>query len=134
MLACGCSVSDKGNRAMSDIAESVRGAIEAHAKELAQAQTSDAVDQLVPKIVKDAEERFEDPRTDPWAYRAVIVILGVIVLGVLFVYGFHSLTPDVAAAGNQPARILRPLPEALIAIGSVALGALAGILAPVPRS
>ena len=119
---------------MANIAESFRGALEAHATELAKAQTPDAVDQLVTKIVKDAEERYEDPRTDPWAYRAVIVILGIIVLGVLFVYGFHSLTPDLAAVGNQPARILRPLPEALIAIGSVALGALAGILAPVPRS
>lgn len=118
---------------MADIAESVRGALEAHASALANAGTPDAVDQLVPKIVKDAEKRFEDPRTDPWAYRAVILILGIIVVGVLVVYGIHSLTVDVAATATTPARALRPLPEALIAIGSVALGALAGILAPAPR-
>ena len=118
---------------MADLAESVRTALAANASDLAKAGTEDAVDKLVPQIVKDAEKSFS-PQSDPWSFRAVIVILGTIVLGVLFVYGFHTLTPDVAAAGDQPARTLRPLPEALIAIGSVALGALAGILAPVPRS
>ena len=117
---------------MADITESVRGALEAHSSALANAGTQDAVDQLVPKIVKDAKERFENPRTDPWAYRAVIVILGLIVVGVLLVYGIHSLTPDEAATATSGARTLRDLPEALIAIGSVALGALAGILAPTP--
>jgi hypothetical protein len=58
---------------------------------------------------------------DTWVYRLVIITLGVVVIGV--VIGAFAL------AGYD-----KPIPEALVAIGSTALGALAGLLAPSPVS
>jgi hypothetical protein len=59
------------------------------------------------------------PIPDTWVYRLLILILGVVVIGI--VSGGFAL----AAGGKQ-------IPEALVAIGSTALGALAGLLAPSP--
>jgi hypothetical protein len=62
--------------------------------------------------------------TDVWIYRAVVVILGLTVLGTVF--GGLAL---VAAGHGEPNM---KLPDAIVAIGSAAVGALAGLLAPSP--
>ena len=58
--------------------------------------------------------------TDPWVYRIVVISLGLTVLGTVF--GGFSLAFKAGAA----------IPEGLIALGSAAVGALAGLLAPSP--
>jgi len=61
-------------------------------------------------------------------YLAVIAFLGIIVLSVIFIVGYIVLSP-VPAGG--PAKVI---PEGLIAIGSMAVGAMAGMLAPSPAN
>jgi hypothetical protein len=63
--------------------------------------------------------------SDVWIYRAVVVILGICVistvLGGIFLVVF----------GKGEAKIA--LPDGIVAIGSAAVGALAGLLAPSPK-
>lgn len=59
--------------------------------------------------------------TDPWIYRIVVLSLGLTVLGTVL-GGFFLVSTSAAA-----------MPEGLIALGSAAVGALAGLLAPSPR-
>ena len=64
--------------------------------------------------------RLAEPlRSDAWVYRLVVIALG---LAALIAVGG---TVALAFAG-------KPVPEALVAIGSAAVGALAGLLAPSP--
>lgn len=72
-------------------------------------------------IAKVAAPRLE---TDVWIYRLVVGALGLIVL--LAVAGSIYLTSLGQGDG-------RKVPEILVAIGSAAVGALAGLLAPSPR-
>jgi len=58
---------------------------------------------------------------DVWIYRAVVVFLGVSVL--VTVIGGIALV--FAGKGS--------IPEAIVAIGSASVGAMAGLLAPSPR-
>src|SRR4029453_18923037 len=62
--------------------------------------------------------------TDVWIYRAVVVILGVTVLGIVF----GGLV--LVSVGNADPNM--KLPVSIVAIGSAAVGALAGLLAPSP--
>ncbi len=62
-------------------------------------------------------------QTDPWIYRLVVGFLGITLI--LTVIGGFTL---VLTGQTQP------VPEGLIAIGSAAVGALAGLLAPSPVS
>jgi len=62
---------------------------------------------------------------DVWIYRAVVVILGAAVL--CTVVGGIALT----FAGHGDPKM--SIPEAIVAIGSAAVGALAGLLAPSPK-
>jgi len=62
-------------------------------------------------------------RTDVWIYRVVVIVLGVTVIATIF--GGLGL----AFMGNQNYK----LPAEIVAIGSAAVGALAGLLAPSPR-
>jgi hypothetical protein len=62
--------------------------------------------------------------TDVWIYRAVVVILGLTVLGTVF--GGLALVAVGHADPNMK------LPASIVAIGSAAIGALAGLLAPSP--
>src|SRR4051794_40802509 len=102
-----------------DINEAIQHVLDAHAKELAAATTTQAVQQLTPGIVKDFKKSYT-PRDDAFAYRAVIIILGIVVILVAGTCAWYSLTPDPSHGA------LRPLPDALIALGSASLGALAG--------
>ncbi|MCP3137306.1 hypothetical protein [Pyxidicoccus xibeiensis] len=65
----------------------------------------------------------ENPlNSDKWIYRTVVAILGVISLTAL-VGGL------LLAYRSEP----REIPQMLVALGSTAVGALAGLLAPSPR-
>ena len=62
-------------------------------------------------------------QTDKWIYRLVVGVLGLALI--LTVIGGFTLV----LTGQT-----KPMPEGLIAIGSAAVGALAGLLAPSPGS
>ena len=69
-----------------------------------------------------AMSAFATPlQTDKWIYRLVVAILGLIAVGTV-VGGFW-----VVLTGQT-----NPIPDGLVAIGSAAVGALAGLLAPSP--
>lgn len=61
-------------------------------------------------------------QTDAWIYRAVVTFLGTVVL--LTVTGCLFIVINIDAN--------RTIPDFLVAIGSTAVGALAGLLAPSP--
>ncbi len=60
---------------------------------------------------------------DLWIYRAVIIVLGLTVIATVFggIYLAMKADPNIK------------LPDAIVAIGSAAVGALAGLLAPSPK-
>jgi hypothetical protein len=76
------------------------------------------------EAVKNIEESPLD--TDIWIYRIVVVALGAsilsIIIGVLFLIGQGKFTNDAT------------VPTILTAIGSAAIGALSGLLAPSPKN
>ena len=97
----------------------------------------DSVRELVTMIVKDKsleEEIRKDPakaiakitesplKTDKWIYRIVVSALGLAIL--------LAVSGGIYLAAKQ----VTATPEILIAIGSAAVGALAGLLAPTPGS
>jgi uncharacterized membrane protein YbhN (UPF0104 family) len=97
----------------------------------------DSVRELVTMIEKDKsleEEIRKDPakaiakiaesplKTDKWIYRIVVLALGLTVL-LAVSGGIYLVVKQVTTT-----------PEILIAIGSAAVGALAGLLAPAPGS
>jgi len=59
--------------------------------------------------------------SDPWVYRIVVISLGVSVVGTIFGGFLLAFTSGAS------------IPEGLIALGSAAVGALAGLLAPSPN-
>jgi hypothetical protein len=61
---------------------------------------------------------------DPWVYRIVVIALSLIALATV-IGGIY-----LAVIGRGDAKIA--LPEGIIAIGSAAVGAMAGLLAPSP--
>lgn len=64
--------------------------------------------------------------TDVWIYRMVVFSLGAtilsIIIGVIFLISTSKITDD------------KSVPTILTAIGSAAIGALAGLLAPSPKT
>jgi hypothetical protein len=85
--------------------------------------------QASPDLRKKAEDislKLSEPayRSDRWIYRAVVVVLGVVVTAT--VLGGLGL----AALGNAASY---KIPPEIVAIGSAAVGALAGLLAPSPK-
>lgn len=64
--------------------------------------------------------------TDKWIYRIIVLALGLtiitIIVGVIVLIGTGRITDD------------KGVPTILTAIGSAAIGALAGLLAPPPRT
>lgn len=78
--------------------------------------------QETPRVLDPVKEATVLPaplESDVWIYRIVVGTLGLAVLGALG--GAIGLT----AFGKQ-------IPEVLVALGSAAVGALAGLLAPAP--
>jgi hypothetical protein len=92
--------------------------------------TTMSVDPNVPADVKDQLKTVISQLPaylgDRWIYRAVVAVLGLVVL--MTVGGGIYLA--VSATGTTPVQI----PDAIVAIGSAALGALAGLLAPSPNA
>jgi len=97
----------------------------------------DSVRELVTMIVKDKsleEEIRKDPakaiakitesplETDKWIYRIVVSALGLTVL--------FAVSGGIYLAAKQ----VTATPQILTALGSAAVGALAGLLAPTPGS
>lgn len=76
------------------------------------------------KVLKDAAveaNRVPVLESDPWVYRLVVGFLGTTVLGVVV----GCIAYGLLKTGD--------LPSGLVALGSAAVGALAGLLAPSPR-
>ena len=77
---------------------------------------------------KEASKSLQDsPLTnDTWIYRIVVLALGItiiaIIIGVLLLIDREEITTD------------KSVPTILTAIGSAAIGALSGLLAPSPKS
>ncbi len=80
--------------------------------------------QLAKQAPKEmAKSLTEDPlSTDKWIYRLVVGILGLIAL--------MALGGGLLLAYEKPDK---ELPQMLVALGSTAVGALAGLLAPSPK-
>ncbi len=72
------------------------------------------------KFLGDLQKLATPLQSDRWIYRLVVVCLGASVL--LTIVGGFYLSIKTAAT----------IPEGLIALGSAAVGALAGLLAPSP--
>jgi hypothetical protein len=77
--------------------------------------------EILANVIKDVTTPLGNDR---WIYRSVVLFLGIALL--LTVAGGIGL----AFIAKGDAKIA--LPEALVAIGSAAVGALAGLLAPSP--
>lgn len=80
------------------------------------------VKSIISQTIDDLGRPLE---TDLWIYRVVVIVLGITVLST--VLGGIILT--LVGKGDQAVT----LPDAIVAIGSAAVGALAGLLAPPPR-
>jgi hypothetical protein len=80
---------------------------------------ADEAKQKIQTAITEAQASKPPLDTDPWIYRMVVFFLGTVVL--LTVFGG-------VLSGLKGAE----LPAGLIAIGSAAVGALAGLLAPPP--
>lgn len=90
---------------------------------LAKANDSAAVDEILKGVKREAAERTPRPlEFDRWVYRVTVAVLGLAVL-------FVAYAQFAIAMRSAPARAV---PDGLIAIGSAAIGALAGLLAPTP--
>lgn len=78
--------------------------------------------------IKAAEqiEQKSPLETDLWIYRIIVLSLGItilsIIIGVIVLIGTGKIADD------------KGVPTILTAIGSAAIGALAGLLAPPPKS
>lgn len=84
----------------------------------------DVKKQLAEKV-KETKERLRTPlETDKWIYRYVVGFLGLAILASLFFTFF------LAVSSTDPQAVI--IPDIFLAIGSAAVGALAGLLAPSP--
>lgn len=64
--------------------------------------------------------------SDVWIYRIVVGALGLVVL--------IAITGSMYLAAQSSKEFIRTVPDAVLALGSAAVGALAGLLAPSPSS
>jgi len=73
----------------------------------------------LPKIAVEAKQQTPAYMGDKWVYRMVVGALGLLAL-------IAAVGGIILVAGNRTA------PDILVALGSAAIGALAGLLAPSP--
>jgi len=104
---------------MTNLAANLADVLQERVSDLAAAGDSKTVESIVKEVKTEAERRTEVP--DTFVYRATVVVLGVSVLTVVGSQLWLSLVD-------------MDIPDGLIAIGSAAIGALAGLLAPTPAS
>jgi hypothetical protein len=74
---------------------------------------------LIENPVKTIAALAAPPQTDVWIYRMVVIILGIIIIGAMFIGVYLSVQ------GHET-------PQFVVAVGSAAAGALTGLLAPSP--
>ena len=76
----------------------------------------------------EASKNLQDsPLTnDKWIYRIVVIALGVSILSIIIGVLFFILNPNYKDD--------KSIPTILTALGSAAIGALAGLLAPSPKN
>lgn len=84
------------------------------------AQQSDIPNETKTKLIEALQGIPTPLQTDNWIYRLVVCFLGLTVTGTIL--GGFIITGTTAQA----------IPEGLVALGSAAVGALAGLLAPSP--
>jgi hypothetical protein len=79
-----------------------------------------APEQVLRTAASEAKEQVSALQTDRWVYRLVVIFLGVVATTVV--------------CGSIAFALLKgaDLPSGLVALGSAAVGALAGLLAPSP--
>lgn len=75
-------------------------------------------DNLAPKLANEISKKlpFQDDR---FIYRAVVITLGLVVIFATVIYAYLAVNKVV-------------IPDALVALASAAIGAIAGLLAPSP--
>src|SRR5438445_11621895 len=74
-------------------------------------------------VSQAAAEAASPLQYDIWIYRAVVAVLGITVIATVFGGIYLATKADTNIK----------LPDAIVAIGSAAVGALAGLLAPSPK-
>jgi len=100
---------------------------------MTQATTDDQIQDLQDKLV-DGVRRKYSPRNDRVAYLGAILVLSLVLLGVAGIYLYLTVSPlkdpqgAVLIVDGKP--VIREMPGELVAFGSAALGALAGLIAP----
>jgi len=94
-------------------------------KKAPEAECGPQVKKEIVDKVQEIKERIESPLvTDKWIYRCVVWFLGFAILACLFFTFYLS----VVHTGTSDIQV----PDIFLAIGSAAVGALAGLLAPSP--
>jgi hypothetical protein len=96
-------------------------ALSERAPDLAAAPDAETVQAIVQEAETEARRRTEIP--DTFVYRVTVIVLGLAVLSVIVAQLWITLE---RGEGD--------IPDGIIAIGSAAIGALAGLLAPTPAS
>jgi len=104
-------------RLMSNFAQ----ALDARADDLVQAADSQSVERIVQQAREEAVQQSGVP--DTLIYRITVMVLGLAVLTVIAAQLWITLDDPNTE-----------IPQGLIAIGSAAIGALAGLLAPTPAN
>jgi hypothetical protein len=101
--------------------ENFAAALDERAGALAAAPDTDAVKTVIDAAKAEAVRTSVIP--DTYVYRLTVTVLGLAVLSVIAAQLWITLDDSNVA-----------IPAGIIAIGSAAIGALAGLLAPVPTS
>ncbi|MCW4463869.1 hypothetical protein OK349_19355 [Sphingomonas sp. BT-65] len=104
---------------MATFATNMTRALEERLPDLAAAGDAGAVKTIVNEAELEARRRTNVP--DTFVYQATVILLGISVLSVIVAQMWLALEKTQA-----------DIPDGLIAIGSAAIGALAGLLAPTP--
>lgn len=90
------------------------------AEDLAKTGDPEVVKEIIAESKTEAKRRTPIFIDDRWIYRITVSVLGLCVLSVVYVQYRLAIPP-----GNA-----NEIPDGIIAIGSAAIGALAGLLAP----
>lgn len=76
--------------------------------------------------VKRANPQPVPPSEDKFTYRVAVLVLSIVTILIVLVIGLKFLLLPATATQIE-------IPQALVALGSMSLGALAGLLMPSPR-
>lgn len=96
-------------------------ALERRTDQLVAAPDGNTVGAIVADAASEARERAQIPNT--LIYQITVMVLGLSVLSVIAAQYYIAMAKGQAE-----------IPDGIIAIGSAAIGALAGLLAPTPSS